>query len=69
MFEAVTITCDTPFPVWCQRGSNEIYIGATIFGHGRCEGARGRRRALLGGRREGRDPRENFKILVLFGGI
>ena len=60
MFEAVTITCDTLFAVWCQRGStNEIYIGATIFEHGRCEGERGRRKALLG----------VFENLVLFGGI
>ena len=51
MFEAVTITCDTIFLVWCQRGtcSNEINIGATNFERGRCEGERSGREALLGG--------------------
>ena len=48
-FEAVTITCGTFFPVWCQTASNEIHIGATIFEHGRCEGERGMREALLEG--------------------
>ena len=43
MFEAVTIICDTLFPVWYQRGSNEIYtyIGTAIFEHERCKCERG----------------------------
>ena len=73
MFEAVTITRRTFFSSVVSRGgggrgSNEIYIGATMLEHEKCESERGRHEALLGWS-GGILPRENFEISVLFGGI